>query len=109
VKPNCEVVKTDKDVLNGSAVGGGATESIVNGKSSRDVPVTNCNAESQNNRSFAIANLLKHTPSSSLSSSQPVKRVSDIGHSDQNVDPAGLIDEDSLSGIEDLVDYVTQL
>jgi hypothetical protein len=104
-KPSCDALKVSNDLQNGNTAGS-VTESVMNGKSSRDVAVTNCNAESQNNRSFAIANLLKNT--TTTSSSQPAKRLPDIGSSNQNVDPVAPIDEDSLSGIEDLVDYVTQ-
>lgn len=78
-------------------------EPVVNGKNSRDVAVTNCNAESLNNRSFAIVNLLKNSSSTSKHC------VSDSSDDEPRVNPVIAAEDDSLSGIEDLVDYVTQV
>ena len=90
------VIDLEKPVVerNGSA---DSPYFAVNGKSS-------CNSESLNNRSFAIANLIKTTAVSSPSQNMNHSTVSD---SDE-VEAPVMIDDDSLSGIDDIVNYVTQ-
>lgn len=76
-----------------------AKELVVNGKNS------NCNAESLNNRSFAIVNLLKTSSSTAAQSKQCAVA------SDTDVDASAVMidDDDDLSGIDDIVNYVTQV
>jgi remodeling and spacing factor 1 len=69
---------------------------VVNGK---DSGMATCNAASENNKGFTIANLLKGSVPSKAS-----KSCSD----GESVEGAEIGEEDSLSGIEDLVSYVTQ-
>jgi len=74
---------------------------VVNGKhqeeTDADADAVELNSVSQNNKGFTIANLLK-------TSDRTIRSDNDSESSEQN-DFSG---EDSLSGIEDLVNYVTQ-
>jgi len=68
---------------------------VVNGE--HDASSVELNARSENNKGFTIASLLKTT--------EKIVSLDKISESSELNDLGG---EDSLSGIEDLVDYVTQ-
>ena len=70
---------------------------VINGEHRDDTDAVELNAESENNKGFTIANLLK--------TSDRTVKSKDISESSEENELCG---EDSLSGIEDLVDYVTQ-
>jgi len=91
-----ESARTDDDKT--TALNGDCQElTVVNGKHEDNTDAVEVNAASENNKGFTIANLLK-------TSDRTVRSDNKSASSEQN-DVAG---EDSLSGIEDLVDYVTQ-
>lgn len=70
---------------------------VINGEHRDERDAAELNAESENNKGFTIANLLK--------TSDRTVRSDDVSESSGQNEFGG---EDSLSGIEDLVDYVTQ-
>jgi len=70
---------------------------VINGEHRDDADAVELNAESENNKGFTIANLLKTT--------DRTVRSDDVSESSEQNEFGG---EDSLSGIEDLVEYVTQ-
>ena len=88
--------RTDDD--KSAAVNGECQElPVVNGQHQEDTDAVELNSASENNKGFTIANLLK-------TSDRTARSDNDSESSEQN-DFSG---EDSLSGIEDLVNYVTQ-
>jgi len=88
--------RTDDDKL--TALNGDCKElPVVNGKHQDDSDAVELNAASENNKGFTIDNILK-------TSDRTVRSDKDSEYSEQN----NFGGEDSLSGIEDLVDYVTQ-
>lgn len=70
---------------------------VVNGKHQDDADEVDLNAVSENNKGFTIASLLK-------TSSRTVRSDNESESGEEH----GFSGDDSLSGIEDLVDYVTQ-
>lgn len=91
-----EVPRTDDDKA--ATLNGDCQElPVVNGEHKEDVDTVEVNSASENNKGFTIANLLK-------TSDRTTRSENDSASSEEN-DFSG---EDSLSGIEDLVNYVTQ-
>jgi len=91
-----ENVRTDDE--KSTALNGDYQEApVINGTHQDETDAVELNATSENNKGFTIANLLKTSDRTAVSDS-------DSKSSEQN----DWGEEDSLSGIEDLVDYVTQ-